>query len=359
MITVYNDRRFLGDNLLATLRRQTAQYEFIGIDNSAGTFASAAAALNRGAAQARGDYLIFAHQDMRFISPDTLARIEALMLSLPDAGIAGVIGVKETGETGGYIINTYEMLGARIDRPEEVQTLDECLLIVPRKIFALMPFDEKVTDGWHLYGVDYCLTARAAGLKTYVLPVLTHHFSLATNYAGLFDYQRRVFRKHYRLFPKIYTTCGKISRRALARAWFKNTFLNPWRRSHPRTFFHDIMAREDIRRILIVNPAGSMPAQSFPAKGKHLDFITARHLDGISPPYDAVILANLFPGREASAGRDILQAAERLGRHIYISHRIRRGIPSPLSRSDFARAGYMTKSYSKKWQIYEKAAPAR
>lgn len=44
--------------------------------------------------------------------------------------------------------------GADIDEPIPVQTLDELLLIIPRRVFEGHKFDESTCDGWHLYGVE-------------------------------------------------------------------------------------------------------------------------------------------------------------------------------------------------------------
>ncbi|GAG29809.1 unnamed protein product, partial [marine sediment metagenome] len=51
-----------------------------------------------------------------------------------------------------------------LQKPEKVQTVDECLIIIPRPVFDILPFDEKVCDDWHLYAVDYSLGVARLGL---------------------------------------------------------------------------------------------------------------------------------------------------------------------------------------------------
>ncbi len=46
-----------------------------------------------------------------------------------------------------------------IDRPKICQTLDEVFVVVPRETFDKIRFDERICTGWHLYAVDFCLSA--------------------------------------------------------------------------------------------------------------------------------------------------------------------------------------------------------
>ena len=45
----------------------------------------------------------------------------------------------------------------QIENPEIVQTLDECLIIIPKSIFEMYKFDEVICSKWDLYVVEYCL----------------------------------------------------------------------------------------------------------------------------------------------------------------------------------------------------------
>jgi len=99
---------------------------------------------------------------------------------------------------------------------EEVQTLDELVLIVPRKVFETLHFDGKTCDGWHLYGVDYSLSVKKMNLKSYVLPLPVWHLSTGSINEDYYKTLKKVLFKHKKC-KSLYTTCG---------FWHTNYFLN-------------------------------------------------------------------------------------------------------------------------------------
>jgi 2-polyprenyl-3-methyl-5-hydroxy-6-metoxy-1,4-benzoquinol methylase len=141
---------------------------------------------------------------------------------LPDMGIAGVSGMKEGS-------GPYESLkrgnlywegmpwnrANTLVRSETVQTIDECLFIIPRDVFAALRFDEKTFDGWHCYAHDYCLCLRSLGKPSYVIPLPAYHRTHASNTSDLLKYQVRLFRKHSRSTAIINTTNSVLTRRLL------------------------------------------------------------------------------------------------------------------------------------------------
>ena len=186
VICVYNNLEILKSYLLEGLRGQTSSYDLVLVDNTANRFSSAAKALNYGASLARGDYLMFIHQDVLLPWPDWLSRAESYLDSLPQLGIAGVAGMIDGGSTndsrGRNIIEHGDPLevwtwGHPIAKPEPVQTLDECLVLIPKKVFDSRSFDEVICNGWDLYAVDYSLSIRQVGLGVFVLPLMIHHRS--------------------------------------------------------------------------------------------------------------------------------------------------------------------------------------
>jgi len=218
IVVVYNDRRAFNEILLKSLRKQTSKYELIAVENTERKFESAAEALNYGGSQANGEYIAFVHQDVELDSASWLQRVERILDGIRDLGIAGVAGMSEKGESDrergrGCISDCGEIWqwSNPVQYPEEVQTLDECLLIVPRSVFSKMRFDEKTFDGWHCHGADYCLRIRQMGLKAYVIPAFVYHRSLRLNIKGLLEYQERLFSKHRGSYKRIFTTCGEIS----------------------------------------------------------------------------------------------------------------------------------------------------
>ena len=165
IICVYNNRDVLEKCLLTSLKVQSIDYELILIDNTSGEFNSAAKALNFGAKQSKEKYLMFIHQDFKFDSTTWLEYIENYLNNLDDFGVAGVAGKYDRNcisniKTGFPPVNAGPI---HISEPTEVQTIDECVIITPKKLFNEVQFDEVLCDDWHLYAADYCLTVKKSG----------------------------------------------------------------------------------------------------------------------------------------------------------------------------------------------------
>ena len=231
VVCVYNNKKIFNNFLLKSLNNQTADFELIGIDNTSNKFKSAAEALNYGGKKATNKYIMFAHQDVSVLHKTWLKDIEKLLDSISNLGIAGVAGMSESGSSNperGRNKITHGMpsevwsWGNQIQKPEPVQTLDECLVIVPKSTFDVLEFDEKTCNGWHLYVVDYCLSAKERGFGVYALPVDLYHLSSAVSkkkfpsligplpdeYYSTLD---SLIKKHRNKFKRIYTTCGDWS----------------------------------------------------------------------------------------------------------------------------------------------------
>ena len=211
IITVYNNKHALNNILLKSLKNQTAKFELIKLDNTKGQFKSAADALNCGGKQANGKYIMFIHQDIELDSDLWLKEVEKFLDEIHNIGIAGVAGISEKGEKIGYISDCGNVWGEPFEKSKEVQTLDECLMIVPNSIFKKTQFDEKTFDNWHCYGADYCLVIRQMELKTYVIPAFVYHRSLRSNIKEILLYQKRLYNKHKKSYRHIYTTLEEIS----------------------------------------------------------------------------------------------------------------------------------------------------
>jgi len=215
VVCVYNNEELLKANLLKSLKGQTSKHELILIDNTTGRFKSASEALNYGGKKANGKYIIFVHHDIYLSSSLWLEKVEKTLNCIPELGIAGVAGMSEKGNNyierkRGYVSDSGITWGKPLEKPEIVQTIDECLLIIPKSVFNKLSFDEKTFDNWHCYGADYCLSVRQIGLKAYVIPAFIYHRSLGINVKYLLRYQRRLYSKHRKNNKRIYTPCGDL-----------------------------------------------------------------------------------------------------------------------------------------------------
>ena len=213
VVCVYNNQESFKKHLLKSLANQTAKFELITVDNTGGQFKSASKGLNYGARKAKGKYLMFVHHDVVLYSRFWLEDVEKILENVPFLGVAGCSGVSQDGQMLGFIKDRGCLWGKPPAQPEEVQTLDESLLIIPRVIFDRFKFDEALS-GWHAYGVDYCLMVKEHELKAYVIPVFIHHDSLnilpVLDPGGLLRAHRKVWIKHRASSPRIFTSCGKL-----------------------------------------------------------------------------------------------------------------------------------------------------
>ena len=168
---------------------------------------------------------MFMHQDVLLYSRDWLKKAEDWLSTQSKIGVAGVAGMvkpklfdqreaclrfyllRKLGKLSlwfqrygrGNVLHDRAAVpwgGRFISDITSVQTVDELVLIVPARIFDHTKFDETVCDGWHLYGVDFALTASQKSYKAYILPCSVFHRS-----AGYVDdaYIRtlaRIIKKH-------------------------------------------------------------------------------------------------------------------------------------------------------------------
>ena len=150
VVCIYNNEKIFNDYLLKSLKAQTAKYEIIKLDNTNGRFDSAAEALNYGGRKAKGKYLMFVHQDVNLFSDTWLEEAEKILDKLPKLGVAGIAGRSDNEELiitkmkHGYPPGNAGKM--KFEKPIKVQTLDECLVIIPNIIFTSLKFDESVCD---------------------------------------------------------------------------------------------------------------------------------------------------------------------------------------------------------------------
>ena len=212
IICVFNDQNKLDKYLVESLKNQKTACELIAIDNRTQRFKCAATVLNAAAARAKYDLLMFVHQDVALGSDTWLADARNDISRLENFGAAGVAGNSARGLVAGvYHGNPPEPIGrARLTKPVPVQTVDGCLLIVPKKLFLETGFDARTCPGWYLYVANFCLDMARLGRRVYVLPREIYHESTGPGNRRVFDEARRnIINKHRDQVDMIYTTVGE------------------------------------------------------------------------------------------------------------------------------------------------------
>lgn len=215
--------------LLASINKQRRGHdiEIIPILNEHNRY-SASNALNTGIDVARSDLLVFAHQDVCLLH-DWFGKLLDTVETLPDDwAILGAAGISldytraDIGRWGGALHTDTVAVGSvwdsdeKLDRPpywdgkkeaSRTHCADECLIVLNRKVAAR--FDPLFT-GFHFYGVDLCLQARAAAWGVYCahLPII-HYGSYSASFTGdskYWLYLRLLYNKWHLQFPELLGT---------------------------------------------------------------------------------------------------------------------------------------------------------
>lgn len=184
VITVFNDletRRACLDRSIEHLRDQAPDLEYLPIDNTDGSFDSAGAALNHGAAQATRDFVVCVHQDVYLHSLEALEEAAAMLARDDSIGLLGAVGPDAKGRFFGRIRDRVFLLGAPAPEPTVVDCVDEVLFIVSRRALAREPLSEAPELAWHAYAVEYGLRTRARRAQVCAANIPLTHNSLTVN----------------------------------------------------------------------------------------------------------------------------------------------------------------------------------
>lgn len=210
IICVCNNRRMYNTYLLPSLNKQrNCSYEIIRIDNSENRYKSAIEAFNAALNEAKGEYIFFVHQDIELTDELFINKVDNYFKNNPNTGIVGVAGTKD----GIVYSNIYQSLPKtlvsdhHLEEPVLVNSLDECLFVIPRQILNDYPFDNDTCDHWHLYAVDYCYQMLQVGKDVVVLPLDAYHASYGDFMNDGYYYTlKKVAKKYQSKTKKIDTT---------------------------------------------------------------------------------------------------------------------------------------------------------
>lgn len=186
IICCYNNKDKL-KYLTDSLAEQDIDFESIMVNNCRGRFSSAAAALNYGADQAKGDLLFFVHQDIRFKKQDSLRKLVEKAERTGKFDISGCAGaILENGRKKTLTNMTFSSLEKQYPNTFKedyilAESLDECLFIMWKDAWKLHHFDEDVCDHWHFYAVEQCLYFRLKGGNIYIFDADVNHLSETGN----------------------------------------------------------------------------------------------------------------------------------------------------------------------------------
>jgi predicted O-linked N-acetylglucosamine transferase (SPINDLY family) len=174
---------------------------------------------NRGAAQARGDHLIFCHDDIDLPQADFGLRVLA---HLQQHDVIGVVGADELVDGDWSHAGPPHLHGQILHRPEgansdaqgflylavglhspaaaNVKALDGVFIATRRGVWEALRFDARTFDGFHLYDIDFTYRAHRAGYRVAVPhDLLLVHFSTGRYDTGWQRFNLRFLEK----FPEL------------------------------------------------------------------------------------------------------------------------------------------------------------
>ena len=179
IMTIWNNEPMFRELVEELAQQKDIAVKFLDIDNRQCRFDGPRSAFNAYLDQVETEYVLFVHQDIRFLHEHALYDILQRVKELDGFGVAGVAGCPGGSERRllSNIVHGADKkpAGKRIFQAEEVQSLDECLFIMRTETLRKLPFTS--VKGWHLYAVEQCLRAEATGLKNYVIPADVYHLS--------------------------------------------------------------------------------------------------------------------------------------------------------------------------------------
>jgi len=173
----------------------SAAHEYIRIDNR-GSATGICAAYNRGVLLARGDILVFVHEDVFFMEPGWGSVLERKFSADASTGLIGVAGTQYLCKDKmswsfagrpflkGRVVHELDggaeffMTAFSLDKADaEAVAVDGLFFAVRRDLFKTIRFDEATFDRYHFYDLDICMQVRRTHKIIVTWDILVKHLS--------------------------------------------------------------------------------------------------------------------------------------------------------------------------------------
>ena len=207
----------LSDSLSSNISQTIGEsFETISIDNSNNRL-SIFGAYNQGVKQAKGDILMFMHDDIVFRTQNW-GQVIAKSLEDMQTGVVGVLGghiIDETsvswtssGFYSGQVIQVANGTTTTYNHNEAglgntVIALDGMLLAMRKELFdkETLKWDSSTYNGFHFYDLDICMQAVSQGYQVKAVPILLEHRSLGAFNQSFYDSCRAFHQKWDNILP--------------------------------------------------------------------------------------------------------------------------------------------------------------
>ena len=190
-------------------RMGVGAYEMIRIADAK----SLAEGYNRGLTQARGDIVIFSHDDIEILTPDFRQRLFGHLQHFDLVGLAGTSrlldaswntagqpwvhgqSVQPARSGQGYVVDIYGQ-AEQLAQPN-VQALDGMFIAARRAAATALRFDAQMFDAFHVYDIDFSYRAYLARMRVAIAnDILIYHGSLG-NFDDAWRRYAAVFQEKY------------------------------------------------------------------------------------------------------------------------------------------------------------------
>ena len=227
-------------------------HEIIGIHDAR----SLAEGYNRGLRRARGDIVVFSHDDMTFLDSQFAQKIAIRMQSWDVLGFAGAsrliqpVWFAAREHLSGAVCHwsrrqahcfSLVIYGAQ-NWPVTggIEVLDGLCLIARHEVAAAVGFDSETFDDWHLYDCDFSFAAHLAGYKIGVCCDIPYIHASTSVQDSRSSFVTDIYQKHAERFSRKYehqrrilpfdqcsartTNCLVHDHESLTRLWTEEVF---------------------------------------------------------------------------------------------------------------------------------------
>jgi hypothetical protein len=194
-------------------------YEYVAIDNTENKY-GICAAYNKGVQQAKGDVLVFIHEDCFFMELSWGNILYSKFNADPTLGMIGVAGTQYLfANSPAWIAAGMPYIKGRVvhelrngemfvltvfswDKTDaEVVAMDGLFFAIPKKLFESIRFDEKTFPGFHFYDLDICMQVRRTHKLMVTWDIMLKHFSGGNMNADWLENGKRFLEKHKNVLP--------------------------------------------------------------------------------------------------------------------------------------------------------------
>lgn len=187
--------------------------EIISLDNRNNNYSSMTLAYNEALQKAKGNVVIFMHQDINLLDKSILCIWRDFIKENPKS-IVGAAGISKVDhKTHSDIFEGENMIkrAKPLNGPfEEAITLDECMFGSTKKHLEQMKFDTEYCQGWNLYGVEICYRNILDNNSNYIISSNLQHLSLGNINKSFEKDLYNLIKKYKGKLSKIETPCVKI-----------------------------------------------------------------------------------------------------------------------------------------------------